>query len=111
MTLTAARLSTMKRKLAHHIVEHVQQKQHVPEDLRQAIFTSPSPDHLDRLMAFKTDPWFYEFRAALSRLENGSYGLCTLCNHPIPTEKLERIPTTRVCDSCVREYNLEALGL
>ena len=37
---------------------------------------------------------------ALVRFEEGTYGLCERCHEPIPTERLEVLPTCRSCTSC-----------
>ncbi|WP_019120677.1 TraR/DksA C4-type zinc finger protein [Brevibacillus massiliensis] len=34
---------------------------------------------------------------ALSRMEDGSYGYCSVCGQPIPAERLEAIPHTLTC--------------
>jgi DnaK suppressor protein len=41
-----------------------------------------------------------EIEAALERLENGSYGICERCTEPIPFERLEVLPMTRLCTPC-----------
>lgn len=41
-----------------------------------------------------------QLTAALSRLEQGSYGTCTRCGAFIEKERLEAIPYTRRCLSC-----------
>ena len=38
--------------------------------------------------------------AALSRLDEGSYGVCVTCGKPISAERLEFLPATTVCASC-----------
>jgi DnaK suppressor protein len=38
--------------------------------------------------------------AALSRMENGTYGKCERCGQSIPVERLEAIPAARLCVSC-----------
>jgi RNA polymerase-binding transcription factor DksA len=37
---------------------------------------------------------------ALRRLENGTYGSCATCHLPIPLERLEAIPSARLCVAC-----------
>lgn len=34
---------------------------------------------------------------ALRRLDDGTYGTCEVCGRPIPEERLEAIPTARLC--------------
>ena len=41
-----------------------------------------------------------EIDAALQRLEQGSYGICERCVEPIPWERLETLPMSRLCTSC-----------
>jgi DnaK suppressor protein len=40
---------------------------------------------------------------ALQRLENGSYGLCEVCGHPIEPRRLEIMPETPLCRSCMSQ--------
>ena len=42
-----------------------------------------------------------EVRAALSRLEDGTYGWCTRCLEPIPRRLLHALPRTRFCRACL----------
>jgi len=41
-----------------------------------------------------------EVESALSRLRAGTYGLCQMCERPIPSERLEARPTARTCIQC-----------
>jgi DnaK suppressor protein len=41
-----------------------------------------------------------EIDAALQRLEDGSYGICEHCGEPIPWERLDVLPVTRLCTPC-----------
>jgi DnaK suppressor protein len=41
-----------------------------------------------------------EIESALTRLADGSYGLCESCGEQIPTARLEARPTARLCVSC-----------
>lgn len=38
--------------------------------------------------------------SALTRIEQGKYGLCMKCNKKIPTERLEAIPYALMCIEC-----------
>ncbi len=60
---------------------------------------------IDALLAFKTDPELDELRAALDRLERGTYGVCITCKHPISREILERDPGRRICAGCEQGFN------
>jgi len=41
-----------------------------------------------------------EVHAALKRFEDGTYGKCARCGIDIPTERLEAVPTARLCLTC-----------
>jgi DnaK suppressor protein len=38
-----------------------------------------------------------DVKAALARLDNGTYGICVLCSRPIEPARLEAIPETPYC--------------
>jgi DnaK suppressor protein len=54
-------------------------------------------------MAFRYIPQCEEWRAALERLEAGTYGMCMICHEPISTSELEVDPLERFCCKCQRE--------
>lgn len=41
-----------------------------------------------------------QIKAALHRLESGTYGLCTACGRKIPKERLQALPYTPFCVIC-----------
>lgn len=41
-----------------------------------------------------------EIRLALSRLSNGTYGVCVTCGKPIAPERLSELPSTSTCSRC-----------
>ena len=52
-------------------------------------------DELDEAMGELRD-----VDAALSRIDEGTYGVCVTCGKPISEERLELLPATTVCASC-----------
>ena len=38
--------------------------------------------------------------AALKRIEDGKYGICTVCDEPIPEARLKAYPTAAICVDC-----------
>lgn len=42
----------------------------------------------------------HEVRLALTRIENGTYGICTKCGEPIAQARLEAQPTATHCMAC-----------
>ena len=50
---------------------------------------------------------------ALLRIEEGSYGICVRCGHPVDERRLEAMPTARYdarCQAIVEEANGEGAG-
>lgn len=41
-----------------------------------------------------------QIRAALARIENGTYGSCVICGEDIDPARLEALPTATRCISC-----------
>lgn len=39
-------------------------------------------------------------RAALSKLDDGTYGICETCTKQIPFERLDAVPAARSCVTC-----------
>ncbi|HEX6445381.1 MAG TPA: TraR/DksA C4-type zinc finger protein [Streptosporangiales bacterium] len=42
----------------------------------------------------------HEIEAALHRMDEGGYGICTTCGEAIGLERLEVLPHTRFCPGC-----------
>lgn len=49
-----------------------------------------------------------EVRAALARLEAGTYGLCLKCGQPIDDERLEFLPLSTLCIRCAQSKRRRA---
>jgi len=44
-----------------------------------------------------------QINIALKRVENDEYGICSICDEPIPVGRLEALPYTDRCVSCASE--------
>lgn len=42
---------------------------------------------------------------ALERIEQGTYGICEICNTEIEEERLEILPWTNLCAKCSQKYS------
>ena len=49
-----------------------------------------------------------EVDAALARLDDGTFGSCTTCGHPIPAERVEIMPAAGLCVRCQHERETRA---
>jgi DnaK suppressor protein len=52
---------------------------------------------LDEGLEENADHLLVEIEAALSRIDDGTYGLCANCGNPISPERLEAVPYATLC--------------
>ncbi len=61
-------------------------------------------DAMDQEQAFlrasKGTDYLLSLEAALNRIENGTYGICEICNDKIPLKRLEAFLAARLCILC-----------
>jgi len=55
---------------------------------------------VNRLLTLAAKSALSEIDSALQRLEEGSFGICERCAEPIPWERLEVLPMSRLCTPC-----------
>jgi DnaK suppressor protein len=55
---------------------------------------------VSRVLTLAAESALEDIDAALQRLEQGSYGTCERCAKPIPWERLDVLPMTRLCTPC-----------
>ncbi len=58
-------------------------------------------------LALKGGSELLELEAALRRVRNGEYGLCSLCGKKITKKYLTIHPTAVFCDQCLRSISVE----
>jgi RNA polymerase-binding protein DksA len=58
---------------------------------------------LDMTLEENTREHLAEVRAALARIEAGTYGRCERCSAQIPIERMEAVPTASLCIKCKSE--------
>jgi RNA polymerase-binding protein DksA len=58
---------------------------------------------LDYTLEENSEHVLADIDAALSRIEDGTYGICRDCGKQIPTERLEAKPHATLCIGCQRE--------
>lgn len=61
----------------------------------------------DLSILLRIDIELREVSEAMERLEQGSYGSCETCRAPIPDERLEAVPATRLCLAHEARWELE----
>lgn len=51
--------------------------------------------------------WLRKNAYALRRIEEGTYGVCEMCEQPIPKKRLEVFPSAKYCVGCQSELEKE----
>ena len=62
----------------------------------QTLDPQPPEDSIDAV-----DRLLDEVEGALSRLDDGTYGVCGTCGGPIEDARLAASPTTQTCSNCL----------
>lgn len=61
-------------------------------------------DNMEREKAFlfaaRDEKYLKQLDMALERIENGTYGICRVCQKEIDHKRLEAVPTTTICFDC-----------
>jgi DnaK suppressor protein len=55
---------------------------------------------VSRVLTLAAESALEDIDAALQRLEQGFYGICEHCAKPIPWQRLDVLPMTRLCTPC-----------
>ena len=78
-----------------------QQLKELAADAAEAVATADQNRlQVTRVLTLAAESALSEIDAALQRLVEGSYGICERCAEPIPWERLEVLPMTRLCTPC-----------
>jgi DnaK suppressor protein len=62
--------------------------------------TDAARRQITRALTVAAESVLSDIDAALNRLQHGTYGKCQHCAAPIPFERLEALPMTRLCMPC-----------
>lgn len=96
---------SLQRAVLSKLFDHLRENYGVDSSRDYFVDGRLNLHQIDALLAFKSDPELDELRAALDRLEHGTYGVCITCKHPISREVLEREPGRRICAACEQGFN------
>jgi RNA polymerase-binding transcription factor DksA len=110
MVTLAERKKTLENRLAeldsriHHIEEELdehQPQENPSQDFEEKFFEREEDEVLQEL-GNAEQAEMGQIRAALTRIEDGSYGYCTKCGDKIAEERLDLLPATPYCRNCAR---------
>jgi DnaK suppressor protein len=95
------RLPEIRGELDHQRRFRIDQLKELTADGAEAATAADEPRlQVTHLLAIAAESALDEIDAALQRLEEGSYGICERCIEPIPWERLETLPMSRLCMTC-----------
>lgn len=102
-----ADLATVRTDLEQQRAFRVEQIEEVEIDAAEALAAGDDARLQVTRSLFKTaEAALQEINAALTRLDDGTYGTCGRCEQPIPIERLEVLPTSRSCTPCQARADL-----
>lgn len=93
-----ARLAALTSKLSE-IDEDL--KEHGTEADFEERATEIAGDEVLEGLGIQSQKEAQQIKAALKRIEDGSYGICVQCGEDIPEKRLELLPHTPLCTSCM----------
>jgi RNA polymerase-binding protein DksA len=97
------------------VAEHAAAREQIRRDeARLRARLEPSPDQLDlaqeyvsrecrTMLLVQAQQQLEQIEAALQRLDEGTYGLCSVCGTPIAPARLEVLPYACLCVRCQAE--------
>jgi RNA polymerase-binding transcription factor len=78
-----------------------EQLEELAVDAAEAVATADQNRlQVTRVLTLAAEAALSDIDAALQRLEDGSYGICERCAEPIPWQRLEVLPMSRLCTPC-----------
>jgi len=99
--LFGRQLSAIRADLAQQRRFRSEQLEELAVDATEAMATADQNRlQVTRVLTLAAEAALSEIDAALQRLEEGSYGICERCGEPIPWQRLEVLPMSRLCTPC-----------
>jgi DnaK suppressor protein len=96
-----SQLSTLREELDQQRCFRTEQLEELAAEAAEAMATADQNRlQVTRVLTLAAEAALSEIDAALQRLEEGSYGVCQRCAEPIPWERLEVLPMSRLCTPC-----------
>lgn len=109
--MKTARSTLGPRQLAAFRAQLEQQKDFRLEQLAELRTIDPqNASEVTEVLAAGARVALDDVRAALYRLDSGSYGCCTECGDALPLERLEVLPQVGHCLACSRRAAARPVG-
>lgn len=107
---TAARSKNKEQQIRQAALKH-KLDELIGSTQRDELKIETAPDALDQVISSANRELavtqlevrtrlLWDVRAALTRIEEGTYGFCGECEEPIPAKRLDAVPWARLCVRC-----------
>lgn len=93
-----AKLAGLEQRLAS--IKRDVTRSHSPDSAEQA--QERENDEVEEAIGVETEQLLRDVRAALTRLDEGLYGVCESCGDEIAPGRLEVLPETVLCVKCAQ---------
>ncbi|RKX83108.1 MAG: TraR/DksA family transcriptional regulator [Spirochaetes bacterium] len=101
------KLVKMKKEILKHLAAESEDFQNIIEDIDPKDLADIAADDIDKktleILGAQDVKRLNLIDAAISRIENGKYGICMQCGKKIPKERLEAIPYALLCVECKKK--------
>jgi DnaK suppressor protein len=99
--LSGRQLPAIRADLGQQRRFRSEQLEELAVDAAEAMATADqNRRQITRVLTLAAEAALSKTDAALQRLEEGSYGICERCSEPIPWQRLEVLPMSRLCTPC-----------
>jgi DnaK suppressor protein len=96
-----SQLSTLREELDEQRRFRIEQLEELALEAAEGVATADQNRlQVTRALTLAAEWALSEIDSALQRLDEGSYGICERCAEPIPWERLEVLPMSRLCTPC-----------
>jgi DnaK suppressor protein len=109
-TLSADDLAALHAMLDEQRAFRIEQLQQLSRPVPSGPYAGHDPD-IVRSLTLAARAALRDVQAALWRMEDGTYGVCTSCGDAVETHRLEIVPQTARCLRCQRAASLTADSL
>ena len=98
-----ASLTAERRRLLDELGEPIENPGQMTYGSQAAAASQVFEQQRDLALRERSRAELVQVEAALRAIEDGSYGGCASCGHPIAPERLEAIPWAATCIDCARK--------
>ncbi len=100
-------LREMLEQERDQILQQMKEKHHVSEIVSHGDLVDQSNDYTEREKLLGLAEYdrtrLLSINEALSKIDEGTYGICTMCGEDIPKARLKAMPTAKYCIKCQSE--------